>query len=330
MQLRRAFVCARRGAIFGAIFGAVFGAFVGLASAALAGDAAGIEPAGPLPGTQWRHPMAGASVTGAPGESGLMFLVNDSYYVNPLNNDIAGKTDKFLTHSSRFGWTRRWRNESLDIRTGWRFITPSFEIADGVQLRPPIGAYGDWAEVQAAYAVLFDDDDGLMDGIRPRLQLEAGLGHLGPKGARETQVDLHKELNNSWDHLTWVDQKRGVTSSAGIEAGLASGLWTSGNWRMAIYGGWSISSSPVMFQHMAKGAFVVRYGKSWGLSLEARRARQLGSLIFPDLRPARHEFAAGFLITRWYKPTVTVVGPYYRGDTKAQVFVDFINFNWPL
>lgn len=286
--------------------------------------------AAPPPHMQWRHPMAGASVTGAPGESGLLFLVNDSYYVNPLNNDIAGKTDKFLTHSSRFGWTQRWRNESLDIRTGWRFITPSYQIADGVQIRPPVGAYGDWAEVQAAYAILFDDDDGLLDGIRPRLQLEAGIGHLGPKGAHQIQVDLHKELHNSWEHLTWVDQKRGVTSSAGIELGLASSLWVAGDWRMAVYGGWSISSSPVIFQHMMKAAYVARYANSLGISIEARNVRQLASLVLPDLRPYRREVSIGMLLSRWYKPTLTWVGPYYNGDDKAQIFFDFVNFNWPI
>ena len=222
--------------------------------------------AAPGPDMQWRHPMAGASVTGAPGESGLLFLVNDSWYVNPLTNDIAGKTDKFLTHSSRLGWTRRWRNESIDIRTGWRFITPSYQITDGIQIRPPVGAYGDWAEVQAAYAILFDDDDGLLDGIRPRLQLEAGIGHLGPKGAHQVQVELHKELHNSWEHLTWVDQKRGVTSSAGLEMGLASSLWVSGEWRMAVYSGWSVNSSPVIFQHMMKAAYVARYANSLPLN----------------------------------------------------------------
>jgi len=324
LNVKSGLLCRTRRGLYG------FGAACLLSVAIFVAFYAGTSHATPPPGMQWRHPLAGASVTGAPGESGLMYLVSDSWYVNPLTNDIAGKTDKFLTHSSRAGRTRRWKNESLDIRAGWRFITPSFEIVDGVQGRSPIGAYGDWAEVQAAYAILFDDDDGLISGIRPRLQLEAGLGHLGPKGAREIQTDLHKTLHNSWEHLTWVDQKRGVTSSAGLEAGLASGLWTSGDLRMAIYAGLSINSSPLIFQQSVKGAFVARHGNNWGFSVEARRVRQIDSLIFSDLRPYRHEVAGGLLITRWYKPTVTWVGPYYEGDGKSQLFVDFLNLNWPL
>ncbi|MEY4630950.1 MAG: hypothetical protein RIQ81_1070 [Pseudomonadota bacterium] len=275
------------------------------------------------------HPMAGASATGAPGESGLLFLVNDSWYVNPLNNDIAGRTDKFLTHSTRLGWTRSWKDESIDVRMGWRFITPSHRIADGIELRPPVGAYGDWAEIQIAYAILFADSDELPGGIRPRVQIEAGLGHLGPKGAREVQVNLHKKLDNSWEHLTWVDQKRGVTSSAGMELGLASGLWVSGDWTTALYGGWAVSSSPVIFESMTKATWVAHHARNLGLAIEARHFRQFNSLVLPDLRPQRSEFSVGLLLSRWYKPTFTWVGPYYNSDDDAQVFIDFINLNWP-
>ncbi len=271
--------------------------------------------------------FASGNVTGAPGESGTMFLLDDAVYVNPLNNDIAGKTDKFLTHSTRLGVVHRGNNEGFDARAGWRFITPSYEIQDGVEVRPPVGKYGDWAELQLAYGLLIGDP---AKGPAPRLQLEAGLGHLGPKGAREVQVGLHKELGNAWEHLTWADQKRGVTTSGGLEAGMATAAFGPRAFRFEGYGGLGTTMSPVMFQSVARGALVGRHSRSLAAALEMRVYRQFGSLIFTDLLTYRVELALGLLLTRWYKPTISVVGPYHKGDDKMQVFFDVINLNWPL
>ncbi len=256
--------------------------------------------------------------------------MHNSFYFNPLNNDLGGKTDKFLTHSTRLGLTYDTDDsESLDFRLGWRFLTPSYQIADGVELRPPVGKYGDWSEAQFAYSVLFVEE---AEVFIPRIQLEAGLGHLGPKGAREMQVGLHKEIGNSWQHLTWVDQERGITSGAGVELGLASAgqkMEVLGSTHF-FYMGYGVSSNPIMFQQFVKFNLVSKWSDHLGASIEAKYVRQIASLILPDLTPNRSELALGLLLSEWYKPTVTWVSAYFQNDPVGQFYFDLININWPL
>lgn len=275
----------------------------------------------------FESPYATGNATGAPGESGTLFLLPDSIYVNPLNNDIAGHTDKYLTHSTRIGWTERSDSEGFDVRAGWRFITPSYKLANHVSVRPPIGKYGDWMEVQVAYGVLLDS---IGDLFYPRIQLEAGLGHLGPKAAREIQVDLHKSIKNDWEHLTWANQKRGITSDSGLEAGLASHSFSLGGARLDCYGGAGFHMNPIMLESYINFSAITAWSSSFAIAFEGKAARQYSSLLFERMRTLRTELTTGFLLTRWYKPTLTYVSPISKGDSERQIYFDVINVNWPL
>jgi hypothetical protein len=273
-------------------------------------------------------PFASADARGTVGEAGSLHLLRDSVYVHPLNNDIAGRTDKYLTHSTRIGYNGIADNgEGYDVRASWRFITPDY-IGLGQSSAPRvIGNYGDWAEIQFARAMLFNLPDA-----RLHVQFAAGLGHLGPKGAKTVQVNLHKELDNAYEHLTWVEKQRGISASSGILVGYAP---------MATYsllGGHvhhmaslQFNDTLVMLDAALTDHVVLSFGDAFKVGLESKIVRQMASILYQDaIEPYRIEASFGVLLTRWYKPTINYVSNYLRGDAVPQYYFDFINFNVPL
>lgn len=274
-------------------------------------------------------PFRHADVRGTVGEAGTLHLLHDALYIHPLNNDIAGRTDKHLTHSTKIGVTGHFADgDGYDLRLGWRFITPEYKnLGDKLQKTPQsIGRYGDWAELQFARAMGFDLGDSLF-----RVQFTVGLGHLGPKGAKEVQVGLHKKLDNAWSHLVWIEEEQGFVGSTNISLGWSPARVLLGVGVLDSMFAGEFNNTLVMSEAALVSSHVLTFDESLKFGFEAKIVRQYVSVLYQDrIKPYRFEASFGALLSHWYKPTVNFVSDYIEGDGIPQFYFDFLNVNIPL
>ncbi len=157
----------------------------------------------------------GANAPGAIGETGSLFLIEQGVFSRPFYNDVFGDTDKQLSGATQIGYLKVWSHTSLEVRTQWRLITPTFKEKFGTNsLSIPVGRYADWMELQVSEA-------GLQEcaGETLRWQWTIGLGEIGNHGGKQVHQEFHKLIGSTLLGLDYTDQPKGSEISLGGRLG---------------------------------------------------------------------------------------------------------------
>ena len=261
-----------------------------------------------------------ANPPGAIGECGTLYLIRNGIHANPFYNDVFGDTDKHLSGASLVGYLQRLRDSSLELRTHWRFITPTFKEKFGQEnLESPVGRYADWMEIQGAWAKIYSIAD-----FNLRFQPTIGIGQIGDHGAKQVHRRIHRIIGASLLSLDYEDQPKGLNISRGIEMGFIE--------NKSYY---SLFTKESM---ISLGYFKTRFMEDLYLNqnhifhitpeiltaLEFRMIRQIGSEAYRGSELNwRYEAATGVRYN-WYRPTLKYVSPFIRNDQVGQFFLDLI------
>lgn len=259
-----------------------------------------------------------ANPPGAIGESGTLFLTGQGFHANPFYNDVFGDTDKQLSGASQFGYLQHWRDSSAEIRTHWRFITPSFKEKFGRHnLEVPVGRYADWMEVQGSWAHLVTLKDFTF-----RIQPTLGIGEIGDHGAKKVHRRIHKVIGASLLGLDYDDQPHGPNISRGLEMGFIE--------MPAKYSLFLVESmlslgyfkTRFMDDVYLNQNHVFTFSPTVKVGLEIRAIRQIHSeALYGNELSGRFEISTGVRFD-WYRPVLKYVSPFIRDDQVGQFYLD--------
>lgn len=270
-----------------------------------------------------------ADKTEAIGETGSLYITPPGIFLNPFYDDYFGGTDKLYTWGAKTGLSLQNGNYGEFLSVSERLINPIYQSQRYSPTHiPPIGRYADWLEVVDAFAYTIPLNSG---GLKNQFSL--GLSNVCNHGGEELQSWFHT-LIGSQNSLDVYDYKHAV-----------DGNWVS--WSAATaYFTPSVEFMGVLFQEQAelqysRNLFMEEGSLSFNLigiispdyqiALEARYIRQFASYAYDDLILShRNEMAVGILLFNHYKPTLKYITPYLKGDTYGQLFLDIINFYFPL
>ncbi|HYX32996.1 MAG TPA: hypothetical protein VE954_07760 [Oligoflexus sp.] len=263
-----------------------------------------------------------ANGPGAIGETGNLYLLDQGFFGRPLYNDVFGKTDKQLTGASQLGYLKMWSDSSLEVRTHWRFITPSFkEKFNGDKLSSPVGRYADWMELQTSWAKVMT-----FAGTRVRWQLSMGIGDIGNHGAKQVHRQIHRWVGSTLEGLDYSDQPTGRDISLGIEGGFIPKEIKLFGENFETLANVGVFRNCFMSELYFNYNVVKTFSQDWRMAWEVRMPYQVQSDVYKEsARRERYEMA---LSTRykWYRPSIKYVSPYLIGDNVGQIYVDPVAF----
>ena len=270
-----------------------------------------------------------ASVQGAIGEAGNLYLIPEGVYFHPLYNDVNGATDKLLTTSLKSGLLQTLQDSpvSFEVVTFWRLLTPAVKSAFlEPNLPKPVGRYADWMELKVAASLSMDREDYSI-----KQQLTAGLNHIGNKGGKQLHRWVHKVTHNTLENLEYTDQPEGYFLMVGYELSAYENIFRGDHARVDQQLAFEANGSKAMVEAGLRHntIFIIRK-PWWEMGLEVRMIRQIRSDIYDDIRPFRFEAAFGNLLYKYFTPTVKYVSPYLVGDNIGQTYFDVLHFNYPL
>lgn len=267
-----------------------------------------------------------ANPPGAIGECGSLYLFSQGLHANPFYNDVFGDTDKQLSGASQFGYLHHLKDSSFEIRSHWRFITPTFKEKFGQQnLDHPVGRYADWMEIQSAWAQLLKVNDFTF-----KIQPTIGIGQIGDHGAKQVHRRIHKIIGASLLGLEYKDQPKGINISRGLEIGF---IETSSQY--SLFSKESMLSLGYFKTRFMEDMYlnqnhVFQILKDLNAGLEFRMIRQIGSEAMSGSELSwRFEFATG-LRYEWYRPTLKYVSPYIRNDQVGQFYLDLLGLYYKI
>ena len=251
------------------------------------------------------------------GEIGSLYLQPSGVSIHPLPNDWLGDTDKLLTAYAKVGLLKTTNDQSYELTTNWRMLTPISKRKFGEpDLQTPIGRFADWGEVKLAYAKTRQLKSGMT-----KIQLSAGLGHIGNKGGKEIHRGIHIMTNNQVEQLEYDDQPKGITLSHGIQFAFASKY----NNQIAVgfHSSKFLNDFYLQLNQIVDLDFV-KFG------FETSLVRQSNSQVYERLNEFRREAAFSFAVNEYYHPAIKWISAYLPGDKYGQIYADLINVTIPL
>ncbi len=259
-----------------------------------------------------------ANSPGAVGETGSLYLLEEGFFARPFYNDVFGHTDKQLSGASQLGYLNSWRDSSLESRTHWLLITPTFKEKFGDEaLVNPVGRYADWMELQESWAKLTP-----LGGELTRVQISIGYGHVGNHGGKQVHRSFHKMIGSSLLGLDYSDQPEGPELSGGFEFGIIDQprmVWGAKKESMLNIG---FHRNKFMTDLYLNQNHVFTLQENTRLGLEMRLIRQADSTVYQGQHLAwRFELAFG-LRYGWYRPSLKYVSNYLRNDHVGQLYFD--------
>ncbi len=267
------------------------------------------------------NPFYKPNTMGYVGDTNHLFLGANSVYIHPLYNDILGGTDKLLTGAIKLGITQTNNDYSYNFMLSWRLLTPILKNYHS-EKDFKTGVCSDSLEAKFDWSKVYEK------GIIPlKFGFGLGINHLGNHGAYFLQEKLHKALSNKG--VTYKDAYIGFFPS--LEASISllkTSLDTSKIFHQFTLGS---NLNPGMLESYLSYNLVssLFFQDPW-LSLEFSLFYQHSSLLLKDqIKSIRYEISLGFLVSKYYKPSIKYISSYLKKDPKRQIFVDLINFQIP-
>ncbi len=259
-----------------------------------------------------------ANAPGAIGETGSLYLFDRGLFLRPFYNDVFGHTDKQLSGATQIGYLKSWSDSSLESRTHWLLITPSFKEKFGEKtMTNPVGRYADWMEIQETWATLIP-----LGGETTRFQFSLGYGEVGDHGGKQVHRNFHKLIGSPLSGLDYDNQPEGPQLSAGVEFGLIDGTREFWGMKKEALLNVGIFRNKFMTDLYINQNHIFNLSETSKLGLEMRLIRQADSQVYKNDRLAwRFELAAGWRY-HWYRPSVKYVSAFLRGDQVGQMYFD--------
>ena len=270
----------------------------------------------------------GAKAQGQLGETSNLYLFKKGFYFHPLYNDLTGGTDKHLTGSIKFGYIGQYKDSfEYELLTTFRLITPAYKPANNRKtFGAPVGSYADWWEVKGAMSFDFD-----YFCLNCRLQFSPSINHIGNKGARNVQHNIHLLVGSSTEHdintsNTNNDFGAFLAYTIGINKELPVYKSQFGQFNHQLESSYTPSKALSEFSIDYNFLFELKEDINL-LAGEIRYIRQLESQLFNDLEESRFEIAIGKKFNEYFTPTVKYISPFLKGDDRGQIYLDFIHLH---
>ncbi len=266
--------------------------------------------------------FANANAPGAIGETSNLFLLDRGIFARPFYNDVFGKTDKHLSGATQLSYMHPGAAGSLELRTNWRLITPSFKEKFSEQaLAAPVGRYADWLEMSLAWSQIFETQ-----GQRWRIQLSAAYGHIGDHGGKELHRRFHEMIGSSLEGLEYTNQPLGTQLGCGFEIGIIDEDSHLFGWKKESMLTIGLAQNRFMSDVHLTHNQILSFDRDRKLAMEVRSIRQVASEVYGSERlDWRYEMTVG-MRWKWYRPSVKFVSPFLRRDQVGQMYFDPLAF----